>query len=95
MSMTRKEAVVGNHRFKKDEHMVYPPVTELLQEVDCRYSLVVMTSKRARQLIHEGQLMVDDCPSQKTVTQAVYEIAEGKVHCESPFPNGIDESNAK
>ncbi|MGI6316604.1 MAG: DNA-directed RNA polymerase subunit omega [Christensenellales bacterium] len=95
MSLTRRQAIVGNHLFKKDEHMVYPPVTELLKEVDCRYSLVIMTSKRARQLIHEGQLLADDCPSQKTVTQAVYEIAEGKVRCVSPFPNPIEDNFSK
>ncbi len=73
--------------FKKDEHMVYPPIQELLEDVDCRYTLVIMASKRARQLVEGQDVLVDDCPSDKCVTQAVYEIYEDKVRCESELPN--------
>ena len=31
--------------------MIEPPIGELLKTVDCRYTLAVMASKRARQLI--------------------------------------------
>ena len=31
--------------------MIEPPIGELLKKVDCRYTLAVMASKRARQLI--------------------------------------------
>ena len=31
--------------------MIYPPINELLKTVDCRYTLVVETAKRARQLV--------------------------------------------
>lgn len=31
--------------------MIYPAINELLKTVDCRYTLVVETAKRARQLV--------------------------------------------
>ena len=53
--------------------MIYPEIKKLMKEFDSRYSLVVATSKRARQLAGSG-----DCD--KAVTIAIKEIAEGYVH---------------
>lgn len=53
--------------------MIYPEINTLMKEFDSRYSLVVATSKRARQLAGGG-----NCD--KAVTVAVKEIAEGYVH---------------
>ena len=39
--------------------MIDPPINELLAKVDCRYTLAVETSKRARQLIAGAQPMID------------------------------------
>ena len=36
--------------------MINPPIGDLLAKVDCRYTLAVEASKRARQLIDEGRL---------------------------------------
>nr|WP_122013309.1 DNA-directed RNA polymerase subunit omega [Maliibacterium massiliense] len=58
--------------------MIYPALYELLDKVDCRYTLVVETSKRARQLIEGSDPMVD-MDSTKPVTLAVEEIYEDKV----------------
>lgn len=63
--------------------MIYPEIATLMKEFDSRYSLVVATSKRARQLAKNG-----DCD--KAVTIAVREISEGYVH---PILPG-DEQNA-
>ena len=59
--------------------MVKPAVTDLLKKVDNRYSLVIMTSKRARQ-IAEGETPMTNVDEKSPVTLAVNEIYEGKVY---------------
>jgi DNA-directed RNA polymerase subunit omega len=55
-----------------------PPLNELLEKVDCRYTLVVEVAKRARQLVDHARPLVDT-GSNKPVTIAVEEVAAGKV----------------
>lgn len=59
--------------------MVKPTVNELLEKVDDRYRLVLVTSKRARQLA-EGAEPLTDKHEESFVTLAAQEIAEGKVN---------------
>lgn len=58
--------------------MVKPSVQELLKKVDNRYKLVVVTSKRARQIAN-GDLSMTKVDEKKPVTLAANEIAEGTV----------------
>ncbi len=58
--------------------MIYPPLSSLLEKVDCRYTLVVETAKRARQIVDGAQKLVR-CASEKPVTIALNEINEGKI----------------
>lgn len=58
--------------------MVKPTVTELLNKIDNRFKLVVVTSKRARQL-SQGAEPLTKKQEESTVTLAADEIAEGKV----------------
>ena len=58
--------------------MVKPSVQELLEKVDNRYRLVIVTSKRARQ-IASGDLCMTRVKEKSAVTLAANEIAEGKV----------------
>lgn len=58
--------------------MVKPSVTELLKKVDNRFTLVVATAKRARQL-SKGEKALVDKEEESTVTLAADEIAECKV----------------
>lgn len=58
--------------------IVEPSVTDLLKLVDDRYELVIVTSKRARQ-IAEGASKLTDSKDKSVVTLAATEIAEGKV----------------
>lgn len=67
--------------------MVKPTVNELLEKIDDRYRLVVVTSKRARQLA-EGAEPLTDKKEESFVTLAAQEIAEGKV-------NVAEEDNSK
>jgi DNA-directed RNA polymerase subunit omega len=58
--------------------MIYPTLKELLEKVESKYTLVVAVSKRARQLV-DGQPKLTKTASNKPVTVAINEIAEGKL----------------
>lgn len=58
--------------------MVKPTVNELLEKIDDRFQLVIVTSKRARQL-SEGAQPLTNKQEPSPVTLAAQEIAEGKV----------------
>ena len=58
--------------------MIEPSLNELLELVDCRYTLCVETAKRARQLM-EGAECTVKCDSKKPISMAVNEIHQGKV----------------
>lgn len=57
--------------------MIEPPITELLKKVDCRYTLVVAVSKRARQLLGDTELLAE--LDKKPVTIAVEELMNGEI----------------
>lgn len=59
--------------------MLYPPISELLTHIDSRYLLVNAVAKRARQISEEAEekhIALTDKP----VTLAIREVAEGKLH---------------
>lgn len=58
--------------------IIKPTVTSLLEIVDNRFKLVIITSKRARQ-IAEGDITLTKVNEKSVVTLAANEIAEGKV----------------
>ena len=53
--------------------MTQPPIGELLEKVDCRYTLAVEASKRARELI-SGSLPLIDTKETKPLSIAIEEI---------------------
>lgn len=61
-----------------EKSMINPGLGSLLKKVDSRYTLVVATAKRARQLVSGANKLVD-CKSNKDVTIAVNEINEDKI----------------
>ena len=58
--------------------MIEPELAYLLEKVDCRYTLVVETAKRARQIVDHAQPLTEN-PDPNPVTQAVQEIYEDKI----------------
>ncbi|NLM76292.1 MAG: DNA-directed RNA polymerase subunit omega [Clostridiaceae bacterium] len=58
--------------------MINPPMSSLLEKVDSRYTLAILTAKRAR-LLTDGAPKLTDYDSNKDVTIALHEIKEGKV----------------
>ena len=72
--------------------MLYPEISKLMEGLDSRYSLVIVTAKRARQL-------VADSSNDKTVSRAINEIANGKIRCvkgtaEQRFSDAVAEYTA-
>lgn len=65
--------------------MLYPSIVDLRKKADSRYSLVIMASKRARELVDGKLPLVDvtECKNsrelnqEKTVSIAIEEISEG------------------
>ena len=64
--------------------MINPSIMDLLKKVDDRYSLVILTSKRARQLINGSEPLVAT-KSKKPLTIAINEVNDGEVGYE-PVP---------
>jgi DNA-directed RNA polymerase subunit omega len=58
--------------------MLYPPVADLLKNVDSRYLLVNVVAHRARQIALEAKTFQEDLP-EKPVTLAIQEVADGKL----------------
>ena len=58
--------------------MLYPPVADLLKNVDSRYLLVNVVADRARQIALEAEALQEELPD-KPVTMAIREVAEGKL----------------
>lgn len=58
--------------------MLYPPVADMLKNVESRYLLVNVVAHRARQIAYEAEVLQEDLED-KPVTLAIREVAEGKL----------------
>ena len=58
--------------------MLYPPVADMLKNVDSRYLLVNVVAHRARQIALEAETFQEEL-TDKPVTLAIREVAEGKL----------------
>jgi len=58
--------------------MIDPPIGQLLEKVDCRYTLAVEASKRAREIIG-GAVPLIDTKETKPLSIAIEEINRGLI----------------
>ena len=58
--------------------MLYPPVADMLKNVESRYLLVNVVAQRARQIASEAEELQEEL-TEKPVTLAIREVAEGKL----------------
>lgn len=58
--------------------MLYPPVSQLLKNVDSRYLLVNVIARRARQISIEAETNGETL-AEKPVTMAIKEVAAGEL----------------
>ena len=56
--------------------MLYPPMSDLLKQIDSRYLLVNVVARRARQISIEADQRQEILP-EKPVTLAIKEVANG------------------
>lgn len=68
--------------------MLNPSFIELAEKGDSRYTLVMLTAKRARQIV-EGSEPLLDTSSKKPVSIALEEVMEGKITYTRPPINSI------
>ena len=67
--------------------MIYPSLDHLLKKVDSKYTLVVLTARRAREVVAGDRSMVAS-KSNKAVTIALEEIGADKITYERIKPIG-------
>ena len=58
--------------------MLYPPVADMLKNVDSRYLLVNVVAHRARQIAAEAEAFQEELED-KPVTLAIREVAAGEL----------------
>lgn len=58
--------------------MLYPPVADMLKNVESRYLLVNLVAQRARQIADEANALEEELPD-KPVTMAIQEVADGEL----------------
>lgn len=58
--------------------MLYPPVADLLKNVQSRYLLVNVVAQRARQIASEAEALNEEL-TEKPVTLAIKEVAAGEL----------------
>ena len=58
--------------------MLYPPVADMLKNVESRYLLVNVVASRARVISNEAEILQEELED-KPVTLAIREVAEGKL----------------
>ena len=58
--------------------MLYPPVADMLKNVESRYLLVNVVAQRARQIAAEAEEFGEEL-TDKPVTLAIREVAESKL----------------
>lgn len=67
--------------------MIYPSLDHLLTKVDSKYTLVVLTARRAREIVAGDRVLVNS-KSNKAVTIALEEIGADVVTYERVKPIG-------
>lgn len=72
------------------DSMINPPIVDLLDKAETRYSLVISTSKRARMLI-DGATVLTEKKITKPLTIAINEINEEKILVENVADEAVEE----
>ena len=63
--------------------LLYPPIDEIKQKADSRYTLVIMAAKRARDLVSEKPALVE-IDNYVPISIAAEEIVKGEITYRRP-----------
>ena len=77
--------------------MLKPSASELMKakKIDSKYTLVIATAKRAREIFNKQDNIFVECNSDKPVSIAVNEIAENKVTLKTSKETVISENETE
>ncbi len=64
-----------------------PSLKELTENTSNLFTLVIMASKRARNLNNGGEKLLEEYNGNKVVSKSLEEIAEGKLEIEDESPD--------
>ena len=56
--------------------MLYPAIDEIKKQADSKYTLAILTAKRARDIIDGKPVLIDGAETENPVSEAACEIAE-------------------
>ena len=56
--------------------MLYPAIDEIKKKTDSKYTLAILTAKRARDIIDGKPVLIDGADTENPVSEAASEIAE-------------------
>lgn len=59
--------------------MLYPSIDKLLEQIDSKYSMVILAAKRAHELHNQAEALVEEYKSHKNVGRALEEIVAGEI----------------
>lgn len=59
--------------------MLYPSIDKLLNKVNSKYTMVILSAKRAHELHNDGEPLLDEYKSYKNVGRALEEIVAGEL----------------
>ena len=59
--------------------MLYPAIDEIKKKADSKYTLAILTAKRARDIIDGKLVLLDDMEEENPVSVAAEEIAEAYI----------------
>ncbi len=68
--------------------MLHPSISEITKKADSRYTLVMLTAKRARQIVDNSKPYIET-ESNKPVSIAIGEILEDKITYKRPEIKGF------
>lgn len=59
--------------------MLYPSIDKLLENIDSKYSMVILSAKRAHELHHKADALLPEYKSYKNVGKALEEVVAGEL----------------
>ena len=59
--------------------MLYPSIMDLMEKTGSRYSLVIATAKRAREIEEAAEVKTKEVDGARSISKAAEEIADGTV----------------
>ena len=74
--------------------LLYPSVNKLNEKTDSRYSLVILTAKRARDIV-DGKPALTEEESERQVSQAAKEVADDMITYTRPVKSEVADEIAE